>query len=127
VDEEVTKHLEAIIKATGVPIRLLDLSLGRANPPDAVKSQRIQTAEQEQGALTEKQRKLAEDQRREAELARAASDNAYREAMRLSPDQFLQLEQIKMLHEVCGPNGKAGCTFLSGGGVVPTLAIGRQP
>lgn len=120
VDAEITTRFKQIIVATGVPIELLGVTLGRANPPDAIKNQRVATAEQEQRINTEKQRKLAEDQRRGAEESRAASDNAYREAMRLSPEQFLQLEQIKMMHEVCA-GGK--CTFLLGGGAVPTMAV----
>lgn len=73
VDAEVTVHLENLIRETGVPIKLIDLSLGRANPPDAVKHQRIETATQEQRIITEQQRKLAEDQRKMAEESRAAA------------------------------------------------------
>jgi regulator of protease activity HflC (stomatin/prohibitin superfamily) len=40
IDAEVTKAMEAIIAAKGVPIQLIDVSLGRANPPDAIKKQR---------------------------------------------------------------------------------------
>lgn len=120
VDDQVTVKFTEIIKASGVPIQLLGITLGRANPPDAIKHQRIATAEQEQRVNTEKQRKLAEDVRMAAEQSRAAADNAYREAMKLSPDQFLQLEQIKMLNGVCA-GGK--CTFLMGGGAVPTIAV----
>jgi len=29
---------------TGVPVRVLDMSLGRANPPDAILHQRVETA-----------------------------------------------------------------------------------
>lgn len=120
VDAEVTNRFKQVIASSGVPIELLGVTLGRANPPDAIKHQRIATAEQEQRVNTERQRKLAEDMRRGAEESRAASDNAYREAMRLSPDQFLQLEQIKMWHDVCG-GGK--CSFLIGGGAVPTISV----
>lgn len=120
IDAAVTKNLAAYFEAARLPVRLIAVTLGRANPPDAIKNQRIATAEQEQRVNTERQRKLAEDQRKEAETARAASDNAYREAMRLSPEQFLQLEQIKMLHEVCA-GGK--CTVLMGSGAVPTLSV----
>lgn len=120
VDDEVTAGIRALIDTSKVPIKLLGLSLGRANPPDAIKHQRIATAEQEQRVNTEKQRQRAEEQRRGAEAARAASDNAYREAMRLDPDQFLRLEQIKMLNHVC-EGGK--CTMLLGGGAVPTLSV----
>ncbi len=120
IDKAVTENLAAYLIQAKLPVELLAVTLGRANPPDAIKNQRVATAEQEQRANTEKQRKLAEDQRKEAETARAASDNAYREAMRLSPDQFLQLENIKMLHEVC-TGGK--CTFLMGGGITPVVSV----
>jgi uncharacterized membrane protein YqiK len=120
IDSEVTAGFKAYVAAGGFPIDLLDVTVGRANPPDSIKNQRTETATQEQRSNTEKQRKLAEDQRREAEASRATADNAYREAMRLSPDQFLQLEQIKMLHQVC-QGGK--CTFLMGGGAVPTISV----
>lgn len=121
VDAIVTARLSELIAKTGVPIKLLGLSLGRANPPDAIKHQRIATAEQEQRQKTEQQAKLAEDQRKMHEESRAAADNAYREAMHLTPDQFLQLENIKMLWNVCS-GGK--CTFINGS-VTPTLDARR--
>lgn len=120
VDAEVTLHLEALIKETGVPIRLIDLSLGRANPPDAIKHQRIETAAQEQRIITEQQKKLAEDQRKMAEESRAAADRAYNEKMGLSPAQYVTLETIRMQREVCA-GGK--CTFLLGAGVLPTVDL----
>jgi regulator of protease activity HflC (stomatin/prohibitin superfamily) len=120
VDREVGDAVRTVIDQKKLPITLIDLTIGKANPPDAIKSQRAETAAQEQRVNTEKQKKLAEDQRKEAETSRAAADNAYREAMKLTPDQFLQLEQIKMLNQVCA-GGK--CTFLMGGGVVPTANV----
>lgn len=119
VDVDVTTGFAQVIKQTGVPIKLLGVTLGRANPPDAIKHQRIATAEQEQRQKTEQQAKLAEDQRKAHEESRAAADNAYREAMHLSPEQFLQLEQIKMLDRVCA-GGR--CTFINGQ-VTPTLTV----
>lgn len=124
IDKEVTDAMTKYIAEANLPIKLMNVTLGRASPPDAVKTQRVETASQEQRQNTEKQRKLAEDQRREAELSRAKADNAYREGMELSPSQFISLEQIKMLHEVCGAAGKGGCTFLIGAqGVTPTLDV----
>jgi regulator of protease activity HflC (stomatin/prohibitin superfamily) len=117
VDAEVTKHLEALIKETGVPVKLIDLSLGRANPPDSVKHQRIETATQEQRIITEQQRKLAEDQRKLAEESRAAADAAYNLRMNaagganLPPALSLQLKEIEMKREVCA---RANCTFWFG-------------
>ena len=62
-------HFDDLMSSDG--IRLLDVTVGRANPPDAI----------------------------------------------------LQLEQIKMLNEVCGPRGKAGCTFLNGAAATPVLNV----
>jgi regulator of protease activity HflC (stomatin/prohibitin superfamily) len=115
IDAEIRDGLMAFITSKGLPVSLVTMTVGRANPPDAIKNQRIETAAQEQRSNTEKQRKLAEDQRRAAETSRAEADNAYREAMHLSPEQFIQLEMIKMQHEVCGPNGKGTCTFIQNG------------
>ena len=125
VGAEVRAAAIKIVASTGVPIVFTDMNVGRVSPPDAIKNQRIETAAQEQRAITEQQRKLAEDQRKEAERSRAAADNAYREAMQLSPDQFLRLETIKMQDQVCGQYGKATCTFLMGGGVSPVLGVGK--
>lgn len=119
IDEEVTAATQAVIVSAGLPIKLIDVTLGRANPPDAIKDQRIETAAQEQRVNTERQRTLAENQRRESELARAQADNAYRQAMQLNPDQFLTLESIKAMREVCG-GGK--CSFVTAG-ALPTFGI----
>jgi len=96
------------------------MTVGRANPPDAIKNQRVETAAQEQRVQTEKQIKLAEDQRKAAEEARAAADNDYRQALGLSPEQFVQLEQIKMQREVCT---HSTCTFIQNGGAMPAFNV----
>jgi len=128
VDAEVTSHLEALIKETGVPVKLIDLSLGRANPPDAIKTQRIETATQEQRIITEQQRKLAEDQRKLAEQSRADADAAYNLRMNaagganLPPELSLRLKEIEMKREVCRA---ANCTFWFGEPPLVTAQAGR--
>jgi hypothetical protein len=124
VGREVSTAAIQIVQQTGVPILFSAINVGRVNPPDAIKNQRIETAAQEQRAITEQQTKLAEDQRKAAEQSRAAADNAYREAMQLSPDQFLQLERIKMQRDVCAHGST--CTFFIGGGVSPVIDVGRK-
>jgi regulator of protease activity HflC (stomatin/prohibitin superfamily) len=115
IDAEIKETLTAFIADKKLPVQLVTMTVGRANPPDSIKNQRIETATQEQRIQTEKQFKLAEDQRMQAEQSRANADNAYREAMHLSPEQFIQLETIKMQNRVCGPDGKANCTFIQNG------------
>jgi regulator of protease activity HflC (stomatin/prohibitin superfamily) len=120
VDQEVTNHLLAIVKETGVPVKILDVSLGRANPPDAILHQRVETAAQEQRINTEKQRKLAEDQRKMAEESRAAADQAYNQKMGLNTEQYVSLRAIEMQRDVCA---KGGCTFLFGGNATPLINL----
>src|SRR5271167_5189761 len=112
IDSEIKLDLEKFLKEKNIPVKLVTMTVGKANPPDAIKNQRIETAAQEQRIQTEKQTKLAEDQRKMAEKSRAEADNAYRESMHLSPEQFIQLKAIEMQSHVCGPEGKANCTFI---------------
>ena len=120
VDRVVTEHLLTIIKETGVPVKILDVSLGRANPPDAILHQRVETAAQEQRINTEKQKKLAEDQRKLAEESRAAADQAYNQKMGLNTEQYVALQAIQMQREVCG---KGTCTFIYGANATPMLNL----
>jgi hypothetical protein len=123
IDTEIRDALTAYIQDEAkLPVRLVSITVGRANPPDSVKHQRIETAAAEQRIQTERQRKAAEDERRAAEISRAAADNAYREAMHLTPEQFVQLEVIKMQREVCGEKG--ACTFIQNG-ATPVYNLGR--
>lgn len=120
IDDEVTRAMQAYLREKGIPVELVDVTVGKANPPDAIKTQRIHTAEQEQRIQTEQQTKLAEDQRKAAEQARAEADNAYRVAMQLNPEQFLQLKSIEAWERTCG-TGK--CTVYTSG-VLPTISLG---
>jgi len=120
VDNIVTQHLLNIVKETGVPVRILDVSLGRANPPDAILHQRVETAAQEQRINTEKQKKLAEDQRKLAEESRAAADQAYNQKMGLNTEQYVALQAIQMQRDVCA---KGTCTFIYGANATPMLNL----
>jgi regulator of protease activity HflC (stomatin/prohibitin superfamily) len=111
IDNEISTAMEKYIVDAKLPLKLIQITVGKANPPDSIKNQRVETAAQQQRVLTEGQRKLAEDSRKAAELSRAEADNAYRNAMQLSPDQYLKLETIKMQDRVCG---SGGCIFING-------------
>jgi regulator of protease activity HflC (stomatin/prohibitin superfamily) len=120
IDAEIHDTLAGFIKEKGLPVRLVTMTVGRANPPDAIKNQRIETAAQEQRIQTEIQIKNAETQRKSAEEARAAADNAYRQAIGLSPEQYVQLKRVEMELKVCG-EGK--CTFIENSGALPALSV----
>lgn len=125
VDAEVSASISEYIISANLPIKLIQVTIGKANPPDSVKSQRIETASQQQRRLTETERKLAEDNRKAAELSRADADNAYRKSIGLSPAQFIQLENIRMQREVC-VQIEAGCTFIVAGESLPLISIAKR-
>lgn len=120
IQAEVREATEAIVKRDNLPIMLLDVTPGRANPPDRIKNQREETAAQVLRQQTEQQGKLAEDARKMREESRASADRAYNERMGLNTEQYVMLEQIKALREACG---KGGCTFLMGAGLTPVLNV----
>jgi regulator of protease activity HflC (stomatin/prohibitin superfamily) len=120
IDAEIRDNLITFINEKGLPVRLITMTVGRANPPDAIKNQRIETAAQEQRIQTEIQIKNAEIQRKSAEEARAAADNAYRQAIGLSPEQYVQLKRIEMELKVCA---EARCTFIENAGALPAFGV----
>lgn len=111
IDTEVEAAIKKHIVDHKIPIEIVSLTVGKANPPDSIKNQRIETASEEQRASTEIKRTKAEENRRAAEGARAVADNAYRQAMGLSGEQFVELERIKMMNQVCA---KGNCSFVIG-------------
>jgi regulator of protease activity HflC (stomatin/prohibitin superfamily) len=120
IDQEVSAMMEKYIQEAKIPIKLIQVTVGKANPPDAIKNQRIATAAEQQRQLTEQQRKLAEDQRRFAEESRAKADQAYQAQMQLSLAQFLQLEQLKTWREVCK---QGNCSFVVGVDAIPMASV----
>lgn len=101
IDAEVFNELTAYVKRANLPVKIIAANVGKANPPRAIKDQRIQTAQQQQRQLTMIEMEKAEKSRLGAESARAQADNAYRVDMNLTPDQFLRLETIKMQEVAC--------------------------
>ena len=122
IDAEVSSEMAAYLKENKLPIRLVKITVGKANPPDAVRNQRVETAQQEQRVLTEQKRNLAEQSRIAAEHSRAEADNAYRNSMNLSPAQFVEMERIKMQSTVCAAKD-SNCTFIIGADINPVLGV----
>lgn len=112
IEAEIRDKTRAYITQMNLPVAMVDVSLGKANPPDGIKQQRTLTAEAEQRQQTELQIKIAEDNRKAAEESRAVADAAYQQRMGLNTEQFVALQAIQMQREVC-PHST--CTFVSPG------------
>lgn len=120
LDEAVATNLRAFITKEGMPIVVKGVTMGRANPPKEVLEARVATAAQQQRIKTEEQKVQAEVARALAEQKRALADQAYRSTMGLSPAQFVDLEKIRMMGNIC-PNNK--CVVMFGNQPTPTVTV----
>lgn len=115
IQRRVLAEMRAFVTAKGVDAEVMEVIVGKATPPQRILEQLAETGAQQQRVQTEINRTQAEIQRKEAEEKRADADNAYRNKMSLSPEQFLQLEIVKKQVEAvekCGE--KANCTAVVG-------------
>lgn len=112
VDQQVTEDLQRLVTEEGLPIRIIGVSLGRAKPNAAVLNQMNETAAQQQREKTLIASTRAEEQREKEQVAKAKADNAYRNAMQLSPEMFIQLESIKRYSDACAKSSH--CIVSSG-------------
>lgn len=101
LDIIITESLRKLVADSKLPIEILNVSLGRAKPNADVLAQINKTAAEQQRLKTLIQATAAEKQREAEQEARAIADNAYRNKMSLSPEQFVQLEAIKRYSEAC--------------------------
>ena len=112
VDNEVTTALTKLIADAKLPVEVLGVSLGRAKPNSNVLEQMNMTAAEQQRRRTLIAATEAEKEREQEQIKKAVADNAYRNAMGLSPEMFIQLEQIKRYAEACARS--TSCFVVSG-------------
>lgn len=122
IDDEVTTGLQKLVKDSKLPVDILSVSLGRAKPNDNVLAQMNETAAQQQRQKTLIAATAAEKDREQEQIAKARADNAYRNAMGLSPEMFIQLEAIKRFSEACG----SSTCVIGAPGVPVTLGSGAK-
>ena len=101
LDARVTSAITSVVKEQNLPVQVLGVNLGRARPDPTVLQQMNQTAAERQRSLTMQQADQAERARKEAEVSRAAADNAYRQALGMTSEEFVKLEQAKLLVDAC--------------------------
>lgn len=104
IEAAVTNKLNNYLRVNKMPVRLLSVTMGKANIPESILNQTTATANQEQRKLTMDATAAAETARINAERQRAMADNAYRVDVGRSPEQELEFQRIKMLGEACQTN-----------------------
>lgn len=114
VDAEVSGALQKLVAESKLPLRILGVTLGRAKPNENVLLQMNETAAQQQRNKTLIAATEAEKQRALEQTAKAAADNAYRNALGMNSEQFIQLEAIKRYSEACASS--ANCIVTPGMG-----------
>lgn len=101
IDNAVTEAIRLEVKEQGIDVEIINITLGRAKPNPNVLEQMNLTAAQQQRVKTLKEATAAEEQRRLEQEAVAAADNAYRNKMGLSPQQYLQKQLAEINAEAC--------------------------
>lgn len=101
VDNEITKAVQELVIQSKLPLRILGVTLGRAKPNENVLLQMNETAAQQQRTKSLFAATIAEEQRAKEQAAKATADNAYRNALGMNSEQFIQLEAIKAYSIAC--------------------------
>jgi regulator of protease activity HflC (stomatin/prohibitin superfamily) len=101
VDDALTKALEAKVAELKLPVRIVEINLGRAKPNAKILEQMNDTAAEQQRLLTLEQSRLAEVKRAEQQNAKAIADNAYRNKIGLNVSEFVQLQLADKQIDAC--------------------------
>jgi len=121
----VMTEVSALLKSIGMPTVLLQASVGKVLPPEAVIAATIKTAVQKQNVKTQNERVSAENARAEAEKASARADKAYMLAIGMDANQYLQMKKldIQKLAVQSAADGKIALSLIMGGDVQPMYNI----
>jgi regulator of protease activity HflC (stomatin/prohibitin superfamily) len=109
IDDAVTLNVRQLVKEQSLPIEVQNITLGRARPNGDVLQQMNLTAAQQQRVKTLTEATRAEEQRKAEQVAKAEADNAYRQNMQWSPEQYLQSQLADKTVEACA---KAAACYL---------------
>lgn len=100
IQTEVIDYMKKFIKDKNYPLEIQEVILWKINPPDRIKEQLAETAAQQQRVKTEQEKTKAEVERKNSETQRAIADNAYRNSLWLTTEQFMQLQDLKTQRDV---------------------------
>lgn len=101
IDSKLTEEVRKLIKEAGIDAVVENVTLGRAKPNDNVLAQMNETAAQQQRVKTLTAAVAAEEQRKNEQIAKAAADNAYRNALGWTPEMYLAKQLADLQHDAC--------------------------
>ena len=125
MSRSIEKQVVEFINSINLPVKVINVSIGKVNPPKEVIQQTIETAAQEQKQKTEQQRANAELARAQAEKNKALADRAYKEAAQMNTKEYLTLRSLEIeLAKVQMAKEKQNVTIIMGN-AVPTLDVNK--
>lgn len=104
VKQYMVNHIAELSKERELPIKVVNVIVGRAIPNGPQKEEMDRTAAATQAKRTEESRKEMLVAREAAERQRAIADKAYQKELGLSTDQFIQLRAWEIIEKKEGAN-----------------------
>lgn len=124
VEKFVFDKMTDYCKTMGLPVSILQVTIGAVTPPTEVLEETKRTAAQNQSILTQSARAKSEEARKQAEINKALADKAYQNQMGMNMADYLHLraleiekEKIELVRE------KQNVSIIMGQGIVPTFGI----
>ena len=99
LEKEIFTDIEAYVKKLGIPVKVLQVSIGAITPPEQVLAETRSTAAQNQSILTQTARANSELARKQAEVNKAIADKAYQQQMGMTTQEYLHLRQLEIEKE----------------------------
>ena len=95
----VFNELKKFIEKEQMPIDVLNITMGKVTPPAPVLEETMKTSAQRQAKLTQDARADAERARAAAEKQKAIADDMYKNTFGMTTDQYLHLRDLEIRKE----------------------------
>jgi regulator of protease activity HflC (stomatin/prohibitin superfamily) len=100
VSDEICEYVKLegnkIIRKLKIPVTLQTVNMGKVNPPSSVIQERERTASAKQREQTIIQETKNQIERQNSERERAKADKAYQDALTLTKDEYIRLQELKV-------------------------------
>jgi len=124
IESDLFNKITKYCKDLGLPVTVMQVTIGKVTPPDDVLEETRRTAAQNQNKLTQDARSGAELARKQAEINKAIADKAYQSQMNMTTSEYLQLRQLEIEKEkVELVRDKQNVTIVMGQGLTPTINV----
>lgn len=99
IEKELFQSLSDYVKKIGIPVNIMEVTLGRVVPPVEVLEETKKTAAQNQAILTQDSRAKMELSRKQADINKAIADLAYQNQMGMNTSEYLHMRTLEIEKE----------------------------